>query len=67
MGKHLHCRHPVLARQALNLVHGVQERLFQKAERLAPDLYSNVTQTVEQERIAHEAQKAAKVLSLLLL
>ena len=40
----------------------MQERLFQKAERLAPDLFGEVTHNVERERKAHEAKVAAKVL-----
>lgn len=44
----------------------MQERLFSKAERLAPDLYGDVvTQTLERERKAHEAEVAAKVLDLI--
>lgn len=43
-----------------NLI-GMQERLFQKAERLAPGQYAEKVQAVERRRKAHEAQMAAKV------
>lgn len=44
----------------------MQERLFQKAERLAPDVYGEVTQSVDRERKAQETKAAAKVLGLVL-
>lgn len=52
---------PCLAESSLIISRGMQERLFQKAERLAPGQYAEKVQAVEQRRKAHEAQMAAKV------
>ncbi len=46
---------------SLIILRGMQERLFQKAERLAPGQYAEKVQAVERRKKAHEAQMAAKV------